>query len=191
MRIAMCVPSHGSWHADMAVSYADIARTTKHEVLMLSQIGSQITHQRNELVKRALELNADYMFWMDSDISAPATALDELMSAHRAIVGCIYCSKIPPHPMVGTLVEGKGRMREALMLGGGMMLVNTNVYRNLKWPWYFEVPHVAKEIIQSEDVSFCFKAREYGYHVWCDIDLSQRIAHIGQHAFIAKFPEGY
>lgn len=41
----------------------------------------------------------------------------------------------------------------------------------------------------SEDYNFCQKARRVGYELWCDFDLSQKIAHIGEQAFVLTIEE--
>jgi len=32
----------------------------------------------------------------------------------------------------------------------------------------------------GEDYSFCQKARRHGYQIWCDIDLTDTIGHLGE-----------
>jgi len=36
---------------------------------------------------------------------------------------------------------------------------------------------------KSEDYVFCEMARKAGYQVWCDVDLTKEIGHIGQQIF--------
>lgn len=38
----------------------------------------------------------------------------------------------------------------------------------------------------SEDINFIRKARRYGYHAFCDIDMVHRFTHYGKHGFVAK-----
>jgi hypothetical protein len=61
------------------------------------------------------------------------------------------------------------------------MMVNADVYRKLKWPWYFETYNVVKGVqtIGSEDYQFCGKALKAGYRIWCDMDLTYEIGHLG------------
>ena len=42
----------------------------------------------------------------------------------------------------------------------------------------------------SEDYNFCIKARRYGYKIWCDMDWSFRLGHIGEHIITCQKPDG-
>jgi hypothetical protein len=41
----------------------------------------------------------------------------------------------------------------------------------------------------GEDYNFCLKAQKFGYDVWCDLDLTFRLAHVGQHNIICARPQ--
>jgi len=56
------------------------------------------------------------------------------------------------------------------------MLIKTSVFESLPQPWFMEDP--IKEI--GEDVHFCNLAREHGFQVFIDHDLSKDVMHIGE-----------
>lgn len=178
-QIAICIPSGRTWEAGMALALVSICAATEAALNVQWQSGSQISMQRNELVLAAKEKGATHLFWLDSDIVAPAETINELLSHGKDIVGATYCKKVPPYEMVGKLKRADGRLKPATYMPGGCMLVRMEVYEKLEWPWYFEVAHPAEKIITSEDYSFCNKAREAGFEIWCDLDLTQRLGHIG------------
>ena len=59
--------------------------------------------------------------------------------------------------------------------------------------WFYcpdQSPYLLKRItraegekILGEDYYFCERAREAGFEIWCDGDLSRELAHIGQKAY--------
>lgn len=61
-------------------------------------------------------------------------------------------------------------------------------------PWL----HAAAEAYQdlqggrrhmSEDYNFCTKARRYGYSIWCDLDMTYQMGHVGDHVVTSMKPE--
>lgn len=190
-KVAICIPSGRTWEAEMALSLISICGSTAAEITVQWQLGSQISMQRNELVGAAQKWGATHVFWMDSDIVAPPTTIDELLAHDKAIVGATYCKKAPPYEMVGRLERADGRLKPAKYMPGGCMLVSMAVYEKLAWPWYFEVCHPEERLITSEDYSFSVKAREAGFDIWCDLDMTQRLGHIGSQAVRFSLPENH
>lgn len=73
------------------------------------------------------------------------------------------------------------------------MLVKANVYKELAAPWYEErynlegaTPGNRYGFI-SDDVWFCNNAKEAGYDIWCDVDISQELEHCGNTKLKLKF----
>lgn len=117
------------------------------QVALLSYEGSMIARTRNGIVDTALKLNFEYVLQIDSDMTFPPETLLRLLSHGKDVVGAIYNKRLPPHETLGKLLCPEGRKPEeanngglwpAAMLPGGLMMVKTDVYRKLPWPWYFE-----------------------------------------------------
>jgi hypothetical protein len=70
-------------------------------------------------------------------------------------------------------------MQDVDVLPHGCVLVHRSVYEKVPQPHYIQdfVPDMNLEI--GEDIYFCRKARENGFQVWCDHELSKEISHIG------------
>lgn len=194
--IAICIPSGDTWKTEMALALTAIVRGTPMEICVLNITGSQISFQRNELVKRALEAGSTHLFWLDSDIVAPPSILIEMLGHQKDIVGATYLRKIEPFSMLGEIGRGIGRLKPAALLPGGCMMVRAEVYEKLGWPWYFE--QIVESTVtwkegsmRSEDYSFCKKATDKGYEIWCDINMSQRISHLGGQSIRMQLKEGH
>jgi hypothetical protein len=65
------------------------------------------------------------------------------------------------------------------VLPHGCVLVHRSVYEKIPQPHYLQdyVPEINLEI--GEDIYFCNKAKEAGFDVWCDHELSKELSHIG------------
>ena len=60
----------------------------------------------------------------------------------------------------------------------GCLLIRMRVFDKIPKPWFST--RIEGEKIQGEDYYFCDRAREAGFEIWCDGDLSREIGHIGQ-----------
>lgn len=191
LKIAVGVPSGAYWHADMAMSMIGLMTTSLPHVGLacLSQRGSQISKQRNDLVERAMEAGADYLLQVDSDMTFPPDALMRLLAHKKDIVGATYNKRVPPYETLGYMdgpapppgVALKGLI-PALFMPGGMMLVKMSVYNKIPYPWYAENYDTLrfKDKCMSEDYYFCEKARQHGFAVWCSMDITVQMGHIGE-----------
>lgn len=245
------IPSPGYWHADMANNFAALCSYSfGHGVAVatMSNEGSMITRGRNDIVKQALRVNAKYLLFIDSDMTFPTDALMRLLAHDKDIVGATYNQRVAPYRTLGRLrvLEGEtppvvearianGGLHEAHEMPGGMMLIKTDVFKRMPWPWYYEsyyrdldamkafrdmlrdhmqismprdledrlfctpglkeyladeqanVKKVGAEYI-SEDINFCRKAARYGFRLWCDLDLTWELQHIGKQHVTCRKP---
>jgi hypothetical protein len=243
--VALCIPSFSTWMADMAMAFSALCGHTVNvkaaRLAMCNQKASMITMARNDLAQRAVEMNADFALFIDSDLTFPPDALVRLLAHGKDVVAGTYNKRVPPYETLGKLkgevppVEEllKGGLREADYLPGGFMLIRTEVFKKLAWPWFYETHNrhgspvdsfvgmvkdsfmlqptqgvvdmltMSKELntwlsetwplepgnrVMSEDYNFCRKARFAGYQLWCDLDLTWQIRHIGEHSVSCEPP---
>lgn len=146
LRVAIACPSGRTWEASTANC---IAAMSAHSAMagidcaFINVQSSQITHGRNTTVKIALQENCDAIFFVDSDMKFPPDALLRLLAHDKDIVGATYNKRVFPYQTLGKfkgekLTMTKDGLHEAELLPGGFILVKTDVYRRLKWPWYAE-----------------------------------------------------
>jgi hypothetical protein len=157
---------------------------------------SLIALSRNLHVREALALvgeqgGATHIFWHDSDVTFPADALQRLLAHDKDIAGAFYNRRTPPYKTAGELEDTSidialGGLQKALTIPGGLILVRTDVYRKIASPWYFEShDHNARSGFDpdgtvGEDINFCKRAREAGFDLWVDLDLTFEIGHVGE-----------
>jgi GT2 family glycosyltransferase len=82
---------------------------------------------------------------------------------------------------VYTMPESTG-LQEVGSIGTGIMLIKRRVFEGMSEPW-FDMPWQTTRGYMGEDVFFCRKARELGFKVYIDHDVSHEIGHIGTFEF--------
>lgn len=192
--IFLGVPNTGSWDERMAVFAVDMAvRSLAGGIIVkaMSATGAYTETNRNNIVQAALTSPdpVDAIFWVDSDMEAPIDALSHLWSHGLDIVGASYRERKEPYRYLGRFLDEDDAsavtgVKPADLLPGGMMLVKTDVYRAVPYPWY-----KLGEDGFRDDYYFCQKAIEAGYKIWCDMDLTRKVVHIGKQG-VGWFEEG-
>jgi len=240
-KLAILIPSFSTFMADTSMAVAAMfAYGTAHAgQALLNEKSSMVSRARNNLVENALKMGAEFLLFVDSDLTFPSDAAVRLMKHDLDIVGATYNKRVPPFQTLGALKGPQrdlstGGLAEADYMPGGFLMVKAGVFQRLGWPWFFETytrPGTAlesfdammrdnfavqpsDEVIEaikaapgfaewcennikaesadhmmSEDYNFCRKARRAGYQIWCDLDLTWQMAHIGEQAVTCTRPE--
>lgn len=197
-RVAICIPSGDMVHIDFFMHlYALIehSRSKNIEISVINEKGSHIDISRYNLVKAAQQVKADYLLFLDSDMTFPAETLERLLSHRKLVIGASYVRRRPPHSFVHTdldggcnyfryglaaLAEGGTGIREVKRIPAGVMLVDMNVFKKLPAPWFDSMWNPANEQRISEDNAFCDLARRNNTKIWLDEYLTGFIGHLGQ-----------
>jgi hypothetical protein len=143
---------------------------------------------RNNLVAAAQQIEATHLLFLDSDMMVPPQTLERLMSHGKDIVGATYTKRRGPFDLTHRELDGSAGqigqpgLREVSRIATGCLLINMKVFEKLTKP-YFPVMWSPQGECISEDNVFCDRAREQGFGVWLDIDLSQEVQHLGQYSY--------
>jgi hypothetical protein len=192
--VAILVPARDtvmtSFAYDLARAMSFHTATTDDRVMLYTSHGTLIASQRMELARQALEEKADYLLWLDSDMRFPKETIGHLILRDKPIIAANYATRrMPVKPVAMMDDNGKiGRVytapdSEGLQpvdyVGMGVMMTKREVFEKTEAPW-FAIPYstVGNHYI-GEDVFFCKKAREAGFEVLVDHDLSHQVKHIG------------
>jgi hypothetical protein len=152
---------------------------------------SDIALGRNGLVDRVRrEGDLTHILWIDSDQVFPDDSLERLLARNRDVVGCFYSTRMPPYRIVGQLRNpedwDKGGLAPATQMSGGFVLVKMNVYDriggNIPYEEWFDPKEATPENklgFVSDDSVFTRRALAAGCEVYCDVDLSKEIGHVG------------
>lgn len=153
------------------------------EVTLHMKAGALIYTSRNDLATMAIQMNADYVLWLDSDmVFKPDTLIrmmDTLKKNDLDILTGLYFRRVPPYTPVlfdqldidGTVCywsEFKDIPDKLFEVGGcgfGCVLMKTDVFFDVQGKFGQMFAPIANN---GEDIAFCWRARECGYKIYCD-----------------------
>ena len=195
--VAVCIPSGEMVHADFMLSVLHLvqnARVAGRRISIVNSKSSLITQGRNLAVQAALEAKAEWLLFLDSDMVFPSDTIPRLLAHERSIVGATYPRKGWPLAYIGTRLDGAPisltdtGLIEAARLPAGCLLIKADVFARLKRPYFRCDYDEATGEILGEDFRFSELVRSLGLALWCDLDLSRQIGHLGVHRFV--HPDG-
>jgi len=173
------------------------------ECVCAFEIGSLVYTSRNNLARKAIEMGADYVLWLDSDMVFNPDLLERLMTHMDKydIVSGLYFRRVQPFtPVVFDTMtmneEGckwtnfetvpESELFEVGGVGFGCVLMKTEVFIDVfvKFGDFFTPINGV-----GEDLSFCWRARECGYKIMCDPSFF--LGHVGNQIIGRSFYEAY
>ena len=154
--------------------------------------GFQLPFARNRIVQNALEMNADYLFWLDADMIFPSDSLQRLFDRKVDICHALSFRRISPHyPCLFAWNSdtnayetidyslNKSDMINVDAAGSACTLINIDVYKKMKTPYYYYESHFF-----SSDLTFSMNAKKLGYAIY--VDRTLKIGHIGEEVVITE-----
>ena len=185
MKVLIAVPCMDHVPALFAQSLACM-KSTQLECQVAFQIGSLIYTSRNELASYAMKNGFDYVLWLDSDMVFSADLVDrmyKLMTEKdiKFLTG-LYFRRVPPYtPVLFKTMKPslKGwnfshyetvpdELFEVGACGFGCVMMATEVLLDVrvKHGYLFDPMGAG-----GEDITFCWRARDCGYKIFCDPSL--------------------
>jgi glycosyltransferase involved in cell wall biosynthesis len=186
-RVMLILPSSVMVHMNFTLSLALMAAGTSMSGIRLGFMnprGIYIQKNRWRSVKKSLELGCEYILFIDSDMSFPPDALVRLLKADKDIVGANYVRRSPPYDSLAKANGGDQDVSGVVVVDGlptGLLLIRSSVFDKLPQPW-FDVTWNDEDFL-GEDYYFCNLAREHGFKIWMDCDLSAEVVHWGEMGF--------
>lgn len=191
MKTIIAVPCMDQVPAPFCQSLA-LLQKPEGECTLVMKSGSLIYTSRNDLATMSLQAEADYIFWLDSDMVFKPDTLVRMMKTIREndidILTGLYFRRVPPYsPVLFDQLDINGvecrftefkeipdHLFEVGGCGFGCVLMKTDVFldvhskhRNLFAPLGNN----------GEDVAFCWRARNCGFKIWCDPSVI--LGHVG------------
>jgi len=181
--IVVATPTRGEV---LATFTSDLIQLLKYspEAQWATCVGSYIPNNRIALVNQAI--GASHILFIDSDMRFPPDTLERLLKHKKDIVGA-NCRQRTQDQWTATkngkFVSSSKGLEEVDTLGFGVTLIDMNVFtgklRKLPEPWFAMPYHTQDKKLVGEDVYFCTVAKENGFKIWVDHDLSQEVKHTG------------
>lgn len=201
--IGMCLVAGDMMHTETALDFCRAANYMSEAkgctVTLNRHGGSVLAEARQECVKRSIEAGADWIFSVDSDMRFPVNAIDGMM-AHDVDVIAANCSKRkrPVGPTARRRNAGFNDERESDVVwpdpnvhgieqvetvGFGVILIKTQVFKRIEWPWFTQPWHDDAQRSIGEDIMFCIRCRDAGIPIYIDHDLSWAVSHLGLYPY--------
>jgi len=199
--LAICIPCLDKpnmlFSQDLAVMMYRLG-VQRFPTLMIHESGSFIPKVRNRLVENVRRISKEagvtigwYLF-LDADMRFPADTPQRLMAHNKDIIGCTYVRRSAPFDCLGRTLTNKpveAKDLDLLEMAGlptGVLMIKSHVFHSLKRPYFFgpyreeSAPGANDQFEWGEDYGFCIKAREAGFQIWLDPQLSKSIGHVSE-----------
>lgn len=193
--IAVCTPARDMVHTMFTYDLVNMVcfhtLNTNDAVALKISEGTLIANQRAELSLDAMREGCSHILFIDSDMRFPQDMISRLLK-HDLDIVATNCARrrMPTGPtaqiykengdreLVWTMPDSTG-LQEVGSVGMGVMLIKAGVFKALSEPWYETPWRSDKRGYIGEDVFFCNKARDAGFRIWIDHDVSKEIGHVG------------
>lgn len=151
--------------------------------------GPSIAHNRNILIKSAIENGCSHIFMLDDDTTCNPDIIFQLLKHDKDVVTAVQLGKSFPHrPYLFTEITSDFKFKhyklndidEGLIpikgSGFGAILIKTEVFKQLEEPWIRYNPHMPDQL--GEDLYFFERLDRLGIKVFCDLEcIVEHFAH--------------
>lgn len=190
MKILIAVPCMDTVPTAFCQSLALLQKVGDCTLMMRS--GSLVYASRDDLATRSVTNEFDYVFWLDSDMvfkpDTLARMMDTMQKNDLDILTGLCFRRVPPYTptMFKTLDLSNGttyseyeeipeELFEVEGCGMACVLMKTDVFLDVQGKFHQMFTPIGSN---GEDASFCWRARECGYKIFCDPKIV--IGHVGQ-----------
>lgn len=200
-KVVISVPSGGFVRVETMASLVHMLAETPIQYGMHTPMSCYIHLNREKSVEYALQVDADYILFVDGDMTFPTDAANKLLALNVDIAGASYNYREAPRrsivkldemydaeytvpdsvterPIPLNMIPHPFRCAHA---GTGFMLIKMDVFKAIPRPWFFFEPDIDEKGPVGEDVWFCELARKNGFDIW--IEPSIQMGHIGSVIF--------
>ena len=194
-KVLVAVPAYDSICVETCASLLSLYRNSKTPIQIRFAPYTYIHVARSALLYQAVEIDATHIMFIDADMVFPTDGVDRLIEQDKDIIGGLYNKRTSPHaPIIYRKVkdhleniiippyEGK-ELFEVDTIGAGFLLIKMDIFKKMQPPFFYygdpsefglkKVPLFDL----GEDTTFCLKAKQNGYKVWCDPTI--KLEHIG------------
>lgn len=195
-KIAILVPTRDLVHSYFSYSLIQLVKFSTQlglDVYTFFDSSTILLNQRNNLVNMALELGADWVLWLDSDMIFPMSTLTRLLSHNKDIVGCNYMKRSLPLKPTAYLdttdwnsylpLDTDGDIVEVEAMGMGCVLMKMETFLSLEKPYFKFTYDKDTDDYLGEDFNLFKDLNLNGYKVFVDANLSKEINHLGTFSF--------
>lgn len=203
MKVFIAVPSMDTLPALFCQSLALLQRAG--DTVIGFEVGSLVYNARNNLARQAIKAEADWVLWLDSDMVFSPDLLQRMLKVCTEndidfLTALCFRRKPPFTPCLFDRLDKieKGASYTAIMsvpegrfkVGGcgfAGVLMSTDVLMSVASKFNGRMFDPLEGF--GEDVSFCWRARQCGYDIWCDSEIE--MGHVGSCIVTRAYFEAY
>lgn len=189
MKTFIAIPCFEHIEVDFVSCIENLNRVGLTSVNFLA--GSLVYDARENLLDAALKEKADYILWLDSDMTFDPNLLNNLIASGKDFVSGLYFRRKPPFsPVIFKTIKlgfdgqhetenydqyPENQLFEIDACGFGAVLMKSEMA--------IEMHKKDKTLFApipgyGEDISFCIRAKRAGYDLWCDSRV--KLGHIAK-----------
>lgn len=201
VKLALCIPSNGSWVADFGYCLTQMCvycasalfeENQKRDLIFIDKRTSNLPRSRQECLEDALLQECTHALFLDTDQTFPMDTAHRLLRWKKPLVACSIPLKIMPSyptararsvspfgvPVYSNRNDAMG-LEKVWRIGAGIMLVDLSILPGIDKPW-FEIRYSDKHAqFVGEDWYFCDKLEKAGIDILIDHELSRQVGHVG------------
>jgi len=189
--VVIATPTRGEILGRTVSDLIQLIKYSPETEWMLAE-GTYLNNLRTILVDTAVAAKASHILFIDSDMRFPKDSLERLLKHKKEIVGANYRQRTQDQFCASKGDKfissgGKKGLEEVDSVGFGVLLVDTTVFtsplRAVPKDAFAMPFDTSQGKFVGEDVYFCTMAKDRGFKVWIDHDLSQEVRHTGMVEF--------
>lgn len=204
MKILIAVPCMDQVPAPFCQSLAMLKKVG--DCVLAMQMGSLIYTSRNNLASKAIQSEADYVFWLDSDMAFEPDTLIRMMDVLQKndldILTGLYFRRVKPYtPVLFDKLEKRegeenfdwsefldipDHLFEVGGCGFGCVMMKTDPFLDVQSKFGNMFGPIGNT---GEDLAFCWRARQCGFKIWCDPTII--CGHVGYMISDERFYESF
>lgn len=180
--ILICMSLSPTYQSDTRIVtlLEDWAREVNVTTFYPSSGDTQVGRDKAVQLAMYMRPRPEYILFIDYDVLPRFSTLKKLLGHDKDIISGVYpmsqkckiewcLSKEEPFKAM-RYEDLPNNPFKAKTICNGIMLVKTEVFDNLEWP-YWDKDFKEGMLKTGEDIYFCAKAREAGYDLWVDPKL--------------------
>lgn len=184
MKVFIAIPCMDTLSAKFAQCLVNLVNHKRDfDVEVGFHIGSLVYDSRNKLAERAINSDADYVLWLDSDMTFVPDTLDMMLDTlktnnYEMLTGMYFRRRPPFTPTLfeelrilptGTVTKEFDDIPDAIFEVAGCGFGCVLMARNVLWNVFCQNGNMFSPINGvGEDLSFCWRARRCGHKIYCD-----------------------
>jgi hypothetical protein len=207
-KVCVAFPSPDLVHVDFCNDLMQLVTQSSQFVKLglTNANSSRIADNRNTIVEHARQLACTDILWIDADTKFPISGLMHLLMHDKDIVCATTCrrkgtSRAPvATPLDYSTITPQQKLIQMRFIGFPFMLTRMTVFDKMDEMglapdnvYFSEAPRWMMRKagwniegdagLVAEDEYWCYLARKAGFEIWCDMELSMAIGHLGYDCF--------